>query len=104
MMMRTFSMFLCLLSVLSAAACSSDLPVPAESPAQAPAAAGADRAKPIPPRSTSANIESIDAFYLRTAGDPQLSPDGTRVLFTVQYADRIGVPYTRIWIARPRRE
>jgi len=98
MMMRTFSVFLCLLSVLSAAACSSDLPVPAESPAQAPAAAGADRAKPIPPRSASAVIESNDAFYLRTAGDPQISPDGTRVLFTVQFADRIGTPYTRLWI------
>ncbi len=38
-----------------------------------------------------------------SAGDPQLSPDGTRVVFTVQYSDRIGAPYTRIWIGGPRR-
>ena len=38
-------------------------------------------------------------FYLRSAGDPRLSPDGTRLLFTVQYADRTGPPYPRIWIA-----
>ena len=45
----------------------------------APTTAAAPPPPPIPARSTSANIESIDAFYLRTAGDPQLSPDGTRV-------------------------
>lgn len=39
-----------------------------------------------------------DLYRLRAAGDPQLSPDGTKVLFTVQYADRPGFPYTRLWM------
>ena len=97
-MKRTFSVFLSALSVLIAAGCSSGVPAPAQTPAQTPAAEGANRAQPIPPRPSSAVTEANDAFYLRTAGDPQISPDGTRVLFTVQFADRVGTPYTRVWI------
>jgi dipeptidyl aminopeptidase/acylaminoacyl peptidase len=63
------------------------------------AAAAAAPLPPIPPRSSSPTVTPSDLFYLRSAGDPRISPDGTRVLFTVQYADRIGPPYTRIWIA-----
>lgn len=44
-------------------------------------------------------VQIEDVKALRAAGDPQLSPDGKRILFTVQSADRPGVPYTRIWIA-----
>jgi hypothetical protein len=79
------------------AACSRDN-VPAASVAPASAATTAPAPPAIPPRSTSRNIEVADLFYLRSAGDPRLSPDGTRVLFTVQYSDRTGPPYTRIWI------
>jgi len=38
-----------------------------------------------------------DLYRLRAAGDPQLSPDGRQVVFTLQYADRPGFPYTRLW-------
>jgi len=37
--------------------------------------------------------------HLRSAADPRLSPDGTRLLFTVQFSDRTGPPYSRIWVA-----
>lgn len=49
------------------------------------------------PRTSSARVEIADLFHLRSASDPQLSPDGRTVLFTVQYGDRVGTPYTRIW-------
>jgi dipeptidyl aminopeptidase/acylaminoacyl peptidase len=53
----------------------------------------------VPARSSSPNIEIADLYYLRSASGPQLSPDGRQALFTVQCADRIGMPYTRIWLA-----
>src|SRR6185436_10577558 len=62
-------------------------------------AAPTKAAQPIPARSAAPVLVSSDGFYLSSAGDPQLSPDGHRVVFTVQYGDRIGVPYTRIWTA-----
>src|SRR3546814_9102565 len=61
--------------------CSSDLPA----------------AQQVPPPSAAEGLASADLFHLRSVGDPQISPDGTRALFTVRYADRIGLPYTRIW-------
>lgn len=51
------------------------------------------------PRTASPKIEIADLFYLKSASDPQLSPDGRTVLFAVQYGDRVGMPYTRIWSA-----
>lgn len=51
------------------------------------------------PRSNSSKIEISDIFHLRSAADPQLSPDGRTILFTVQYGDRVGGPYTRLWSA-----
>ena len=53
----------------------------------------------VPPPSDPPYIGIADVFHLRSAADPQLSPDGRQVLFTVEYRDRSGVPYTRIWIA-----
>lgn len=53
----------------------------------------------VAPPSASRNVEIADIFHLRAAGDPQISPDGSRALFTVQYSDRVGTPYTRIWMA-----
>lgn len=50
-----------------------------------------------PPPSNSVGLSSVDLFHLRSVSDPQLSPDGRTVLFSVQYADRIGAPYTRIF-------
>src|SRR6187402_1729862 len=54
---------------------------------------------PVPPAVPDASFGSADLFHLRAVGDPQLSPDGRTTLFTVQYSDRIGAPYSRIWTA-----
>jgi len=53
----------------------------------------------VPPRPSSSRIEVADLFYLRAAGDTQLSPDGGHIVFTVQNNDRAGAPYTQIWTA-----
>jgi dipeptidyl aminopeptidase/acylaminoacyl peptidase len=76
-------------------ACSrASAPAPAAKTDVAPAPSEAIPARPSSPR-----VEIADLFYLRAAGDPQLSPDGAHVAFTVQYSDRIGAPYSRIWMA-----
>lgn len=67
--------------------------------AQAP---GGRNTNDIQPKSTSASIQAADLFHLRSANDPSVSPDGASVLFTVQYNDRIGHPYTRIWSGQLR--
>jgi Tol biopolymer transport system component len=41
---------------------------------------------------------SADLQQLRSVGDVQLSPDGTRIAYSVQSNDRPGAPYTQIWI------
>ncbi len=51
----------------------------------------------IPAPSTSKAIEATDMYHLRAANDPRISPDGRSVVFSVQYNDRVGRPYTRIW-------
>ena len=43
-------------------------------------------------------ISSADLYTLRSVGDVQLSPDGTRIAYGVQRNDRPGTPYTQIWI------
>ena len=53
----------------------------------------------VPARSQGKEIGISDLFHLRSALDPQLAPDDTQVIFAVQYSDRPGVPYTRIWHA-----
>lgn len=53
--------------------------------------------RPVPPPSGAPGLMSADLFHLRSVADPQISPNGRLALFTVQYADRMGAPYTRIW-------
>ncbi|HWK36384.1 S9 family peptidase [Sphingomonas sp.] len=55
------------------------------------------RAESVPAAGAGDRFVSADLFHLRFAADPQIAPDGRRALFTVQYADRIGAPYTRLW-------
>jgi len=87
---------LALVVALVPVACSRDSgPATAASAQSRPAAP----AQAIPPRSSSSKVEVADVFYLRSAGDPRISPDGTRVVFNVQYSDRVGPPYNRIWTA-----
>jgi dipeptidyl aminopeptidase/acylaminoacyl peptidase len=91
---------LALLAVLlpfASTACSRETTPAAAASADQVAQDGA--AKAIPARSSSSSVEVADVFYLRAAGDPRISPDGTRLVFTVQYNDRIGPPYSRIWTA-----
>lgn len=56
----------------------------------------------IPAPSTSDVIKPTDLYHLRAANEPRLSPDGRTVLFSVQYHDRVGRPYSRIWQADVR--
>jgi dipeptidyl aminopeptidase/acylaminoacyl peptidase len=98
--MMTRAIVLALAVQLSACANSQTAqPTAGAAPAPTTAAGPSATAKPIPARPTSSNIETNDVFYLRTAADPQISPDGSKAVFTVQYADRTGPPYTRLWIA-----
>ena len=80
---------ICLLALATA------LPVQA-APAQA---SGDAQQAASPAASASSRIEITDQSALRWAGNPQVSPDGKQVLFTVQYSDRRGAPYTRIWLS-----
>jgi dipeptidyl aminopeptidase/acylaminoacyl peptidase len=88
---------LAILVLVAVQACSRDSAPALAAGANAQAAPAIGQA--IPARSSSPNIEVPDVFYLRSAGEPRLSPDGARLLFTVQYSDRTGPPYSRIWIA-----
>ena len=57
----------------------------------------APRQVQIPAPSTADVFKPTDLYHLRAASDPRLSPDGRTVLFSVQYHDRVGRPYSRIW-------
>ena len=91
------SLFVAGFFALTAVACWRDGAPTAAASAEGRAAAQAAPAQTIPARPSSSKIEVADLFYLRSAGDPRISPDGTRLVFTVQYNDRIGPPYSRIW-------
>lgn len=43
-------------------------------------------------------LESSDLFRLRSVGEVQLSPDGTRIGYTIINFDRAGRPYSQVWI------
>jgi dipeptidyl aminopeptidase/acylaminoacyl peptidase len=85
-------------SLLSlAAACNGEdrpVGVSAGAPAGAPSASTAP-----PPPSTGPGVGIADLYHLRSVTDIALSPDGSRVAFAVQHADRPGAPYTRLWTA-----
>ena len=48
--------------------------------------------------SSGPSFESRDLYRLKSVGDVQLSPDGTRVAYSVQNSDRPGRPYSQVWI------
>jgi dipeptidyl aminopeptidase/acylaminoacyl peptidase len=56
-------------------------------------AASAARLDAQPP-----GLRSADLYQLASVGDVQLSPDGTRVAYTVIRSDRPGRPYSHVWI------
>jgi Tol biopolymer transport system component len=44
-------------------------------------------------------LQVEDIYQLRSVGDVHLSPDGTRVAYTVSNQERPGRPYSQVWIA-----
>lgn len=93
--------------ILAGVACRPQ-PVPVGSTDTAPAAGpraptpGSSPTASVPPRPTGPAIAIADLYHLRSVNDVQLSPDGARIAFTVQYSDRVGAPYTRIWLVDAR--
>jgi len=43
-------------------------------------------------------LESSDLYRLRSVGEVQFSPDGTRIAYTVENSDRPGRPYSQVWV------
>jgi dipeptidyl aminopeptidase/acylaminoacyl peptidase len=43
-------------------------------------------------------FQSTDLYALKAVGDVEVSPDGTRIAYSVQNSDRPGRPYSQVWI------
>lgn len=43
-------------------------------------------------------FQSSDLYALKSVSDVALSPDGTRIVYSVQHSDRPGRPYSETWI------
>src|SRR5436309_4573602 len=43
-------------------------------------------------------LQTADLSRLRSIGDVHLSPDGTRVAYSIVNSDRPGRPYSQVWI------
>jgi len=43
-------------------------------------------------------FQSGDLYRLKSVGDVQMSPDGSRIAYSVQNNDRPGRPYSQVWI------
>src|SRR5205807_6150188 len=53
----------------------------------------------VPPaRSAGAGLQSSDLSRLRSVADVHLSPDATRVAYSIVNSDRPGRPYSQVWI------
>src|SRR5262245_6044565 len=46
----------------------------------------------------SSGLQSVDLYQLRSVGDTQISPDGTRIAYSVTNNDRPGSPYSQLWL------
>ena len=51
-----------------------------------------------PAGAQSAGLQSSDLLKMRSVGDVQVSPDGTRAAYVVQNNDQPGRPYSQIWV------
>jgi dipeptidyl aminopeptidase/acylaminoacyl peptidase len=49
-------------------------------------------------RAQSSGLQSNDLYQLRSVGDVQWSPDGSRVAYGVTNNDRPGAPYSQLWL------
>ena len=52
----------------------------------------------IDSRAQSSGLQSNDLYQLRSVGDAQFSPDGTRIAYSVTSNDRPGSPYSQLWL------
>ena len=46
----------------------------------------------------SSGLQSDDLYRLRSVGDTQISPDGSRIAYSVTNNDRPGAPYAQLWL------
>src|SRR5437879_6129482 len=51
-----------------------------------------------PARSAGPGLQSSDLPRLRSVADVHLSPDATRVAYSIVNSDRPGRPYSQVWI------
>ncbi|MGH9468222.1 MAG: prolyl oligopeptidase family serine peptidase [Terriglobales bacterium] len=51
-----------------------------------------------PPLSSGPALHPTDLYRLRSVGPVEISPDASRVAYTISYSDRKGRPYSRVWI------
>lgn len=65
----------------------------------AAAVALAAAAAPLAQAPSRPGLQIADIYRLRTVADVQLSPDGSRVAYTVANHDRPGRPYSQLWLA-----
>jgi len=49
-------------------------------------------------RAQSSGLQSNDLYQLRSVGDAQISPDGSRIAYSVTNNDRPGSPYSQLWL------
>jgi dipeptidyl aminopeptidase/acylaminoacyl peptidase len=52
----------------------------------------------VPAAQVRQGLKPDDIHQLQSVGDVQLSPDGSRIAYSVQYYDRPGRPYAKVWI------
>src|SRR3954468_13607002 len=61
-------------------------------------AVGSPGQSAAPARQARAAFQSNDLYALKSVGDVQISPDATRIAYSVQNNDRPGRPYSQVWI------
>jgi dipeptidyl aminopeptidase/acylaminoacyl peptidase len=54
--------------------------------------------EPVPAASKSGRLEPPDLYHLRSVGDVQLSPDASRIAYSIVSNDRPGRPYSQVWV------
>ncbi|MDP1571952.1 MAG: S9 family peptidase [Vicinamibacterales bacterium] len=51
-----------------------------------------------PATAQSRGLASSDLYNLKAVSGIEMSPDGSRVAYTIQHSDRPGTPYSQVWI------
>src|SRR5579872_202120 len=51
-----------------------------------------------PGRGQTRVLQSSDLYRLRAVTQVELSPDGKRIAYSVQNNDRVGRPYSQVWV------